>query len=99
MKKLDAKKTAKYFFDSNNKSSHLDTLVACELLDHPGCSPTDLQESVFGVRRGGSVDASLCRLIELGLITIIEPIKPSPPMRRQIEWTENGKKWLRQVSQ
>lgn len=95
--KLSAEKMARYFAEEDT-GTILDIQVICALLRHPESSPTDLQEIINGSRRGGSVDQSLSRLQKQGLISITVPDDYTPTHRRSVDWTADGKKWLRSMS-
>lgn len=92
---IDTRKLAAYLHTANRNSTMLDVLVICELLDGNDLSPTDIQQLIYGKRRGGSVDRALSRLEKQGLILLSNCGQQTA--RKLVNWTLDGQTLLKSL--
>ena len=92
---IDTRKLATYLHATSRTSTMLDILVICELLDGHDLSPTDIQQLIYGKRRGGSVDRALSRLEKQGLILLTNCGQQAT--RKLVNWTLDGQDLLKRL--
>lgn len=92
---IETRKLAAYLHTANRNSTMLDVLVICELLDGHDLSPTDIQQLIYGKRRGGSVDRALARLEKQGLVLLTNCGQQTA--RKLVNWTLDGQTLIKSL--